>query len=295
MELKHAYLIIAYKIDLVLLGLLSQIDDHRNDIYIHFDAKFDNYDKNLILDSVHHSKVEILQKIKVHWGGYSQIRVELELLKAATRGGRYSYYHLLSGQDLAIKSQDYIHKFFYENRGMNYIGFENGEEPCSERIRYYYPFQDLIDRKPKQFAKKTMFRMQKVLLLLQKKMKIRRNKSFRVYKGCNWFSISDELAKYIIDYEPEIQKRFSFSFCADEIFIQSMMMNSDRKWKWYKEAHDSTEGSMRLIDWDRGNPYIFTKEDFEKITQSKMLFARKFSEDRDTAIIQQVLLYTKNQ
>jgi hypothetical protein len=43
-------------------------------------------------------------------GAYSQVRCELELLEAAVKD-YHDYYHLLSGADLPIKSQDQIHKF----------------------------------------------------------------------------------------------------------------------------------------------------------------------------------------
>ncbi len=48
---------------------------------------------------------------------------------------------------------------------------------------------------------------------------------------------------------------------------------------------------MRLIDWDRGNgssPYIFRSEDYEDIMASNMLFARKFDEQVDAAIIERI-------
>lgn len=33
------------------------------------------------------------------------------------------------------------------------------------------------------------------------------------------------------------------------------------------------------IDWKRGNPYVFTIDDYDELVDSGMLFARKFSED----------------
>ena len=56
------------------------------------------------------------------WGGYSQIRSELILFQSAWEHG-YEYYHLISGVDLPIKTQDEIHEFFREHYGKEFIYF----------------------------------------------------------------------------------------------------------------------------------------------------------------------------
>ena len=62
--------------------------------------------------------------MKVNWGGFSLIKCELRLLKAAVMSDtEYSRYHLISGLDLPIKSQDYIHAFF-KNNCNEYIRFD---------------------------------------------------------------------------------------------------------------------------------------------------------------------------
>lgn len=55
-------------------------------------------------------------------GGGEVVKCELDLLKYAVKNEKYGYYHLLSGHDLPIKSQDVIHKWFDEG-GLNYVSF----------------------------------------------------------------------------------------------------------------------------------------------------------------------------
>ena len=54
---------------------------------------------------------------------------------------------------------------------------------------------------------------------------------------------------------------------------------------------DSVEdNNLRMIDWFRGNPYTFRKEDFDSLMnapQDKM-FARKFDERTDGEIIRKI-------
>ena len=70
------------------------------------------------------SKVKFIEQINVNWGGYSIVKCELLLLEAAVKSDTdYVRYHLISGVDLPIKSQDYIHDFFEDNHG-EYIRFD---------------------------------------------------------------------------------------------------------------------------------------------------------------------------
>ncbi len=42
---------------------------------------------------------------------------------------------------------------------------------------------------------------------------------------------------------------------------------------------------LRLIDWERGNPYIYQLSDISLIEASDMLFARKFDWNTDADIV----------
>ena len=62
----------------------------------------------------------------------------------------------------------------------------------------------------------------------------------------------------------------------DEFFLQTLVWNHpDFRAALYSEK-DEYEGCMRLIDWKRGNPYVWTIADKEELEQSNRLFARKF-------------------
>ena len=106
---KHAYLIIAHKSDETLYTLLQLLDDSMNDIYVHMDIKNDSFSENTWHPK--YSNLYYTERTNVTWGGYSQIRAELILLSGAIKR-QYQYYHLLSGEDLPIKTQQEIHQFF---------------------------------------------------------------------------------------------------------------------------------------------------------------------------------------
>ena len=73
-------------------------------------------------------------------------------------------------------------------------------------------------------------------------------------------------------------KRFKYTFCGDEIFIQTLLWNSNFKENIFC-LDDEYKSSMREIDWNRGTPYIWGKhdKDLKTLLLSDKLFARKFN------------------
>lgn len=53
---------------------------------------------------------------------------------------------------------------------------------------------------------------------------------------------------------------------------------------------DNYETIRYLIDWKRGNPYVYRSADYEELMASDMLFARKFDWNIDKEIV--LKLYT---
>lgn len=74
-----------------------------------------------------------------------------------------------------------------------------------------------------------------------------------------------------------IRRQYRFALCADEIFIQTVVMSSPFK--------ENIENCKRLIDWNRGAPYVFRSDDKERLLTSNDLFARKFDSRIDDDII----------
>ncbi len=66
-------------------------------------------------------------------------------------------------------------------------------------------------------------------------------------------------------------------------------MASPYRQNLYHDRFDNDCGAcLRYIDWERGNPYVFRREDFEYLMASNCMFARKFDEKTDLEIIEQL-------
>ena len=276
---KHAYLIIAHSDFSLLNNLISMIDDERNDIYIHIDLgakKLYNKCKHLITNK---AGLYILKnRINVYWGDISQVNAEYLLFETASRMHQYLYYHLLSGADLPLKSQDYIHNFFKENQGKEFIEFWNDkfhQKDLNRKVSRYYFFLKYYKNKKHPLHNLTST-FRNLALLIQKISQLKRKRNFAFKKGGYWVSITHPLCRYIIKNKDKIKKRLRYTLCPDEIFIQTLVWNSPFRNNIYK-SKDTNPGNMRLIDWTRGNPYIWTDNDFDELISSEALFARKFN------------------
>lgn len=278
---RHAYLIIAHNNFEMLRMLIQSLDDPRNDLYVHVDAKCKDYDSRFLEGLVTKATLIQVDRIPVYWGGHSQIAVELLLLEAATKTP-HAYYHLLSGVDIPLKTQDEIHRFFRENDGTEYVGIDAVSMETRNfayRYEYYhiFPKAEVRSKKPKDLF---MRLCRKVFLYMQKFVRVDRSKktSLQYYKGANWFSITHGLACHVLEQQSMIKKIFSYSHCGDEVFLQTVAMASDYK--------DRVCGkTLRLTDWQRGSPYTFREEDYDMIVNSDQLFARKFDYKTDPVIV----------
>jgi len=279
----HAYLIMAHGNLDVLKKLIVLIDNPRNDIYLHIDKKtnFNDFDSLVMLLSM--SKMTIIDSIDVRWGDISQTICELNLLEAAL-DGKYMYYHLLSGADLPIKSQECIFEFFDVNSGKEFVHFDSKRisEKYVDRIKYYHIMQKymgIVNNKTIQKIIRTIIRkINNISIQVQRLIRVNRIKSnIELQKGANWFSITHELAKYVVDKREWIEKFFKNTENPDELFLQTLIINSNFADNLYCKKFDNTYDSCkRFIDWDRGNPYVWKEIDFDLLIQSDFLFARKF-------------------
>ncbi len=291
---RHAYLIMAHNNPEQLLKLLCALDDTRNDIYLHVDQKSVDMDASKFSNGVKFSKLFRVESIATNWGGASLVKAELNLLRSAV-GGNYAYYHLISGADLPLKKQDQIHAFFQSHKGLEFIHFDPLDVSLSdvERVKYYFPLQEIIGRYRKyKLARRLLSGLANLLVQIQKLCRVNRlEPGLRIAKGAQWFSISHELASYIIQREDWIQRFIKCSLIPDEIFLQTLVLNSPFKERLYWGQFDNDyRACMRAIEW-RPRIYTYRLGDFERLINSEFLFARKFDESIDSEIVARIIAY----
>lgn len=271
---KHAYLILAHHEFEVLAYLISALDDVRNDIYIHFDKKI----RQLPHIKVFNARLFVIEdRIDVRWGDISQIESEFLLFETAASNGSYQYYHLLSGVDMPLKSQDEIHEFFDQYQGKEFIGFNKmvSFREIERKVMRYHLF-------PQHFRSTStllnIFRrsVRFIALRIQFVFGIRRNKSIEFKKGTSWVSVSHAFVSYLLKMKVNVLKTYRYTFCGDEIFLHTICWNSPFKEQVF-DITDEEQGGQRLIGWEDGKLFDWQESDFDKLMQSSLLFARKFN------------------
>lgn len=288
--MKHAYLIISHNEFTILTLLIQAIDDERNDIYIHFDRKV----KNTPTLQTRKSNLYILQeRIDVRWGDYSQIETELKLFSSALQNGPYLYYHLLSGVDLPLKSQDVIHSFFEKNQGKEFIGFHSRDisKEVEKRAQIYHLF-------PRNFrsSNNPINTAKKLLRYCYTKTQLwtgfRRNKNIEFKQGHNWVSVTNNFVVFLIDKKEWIKKTFQHSFCCDEVYKHTLCWNSHFRNNLF-DITNEYRGCMRLFNWHGNEILSFEEKDVGNMLKSEFLFARKYSECKITAAHKTLNAYGK--
>ena len=284
--MKHAYLILAHNEPELLSLLIGRLDDARNDIYIHFDRKL-----TLLPDvKTQHAGLYILKdRVDVRWADVSMIEAEYKLFHAVVDSGRqYSHHHLISGVDLPLKNQDYIHSFFAQHQGKEFVGLHQRpmNSHADRALHYWHPFTRSFRGSGCVFAIKRILRY--LVIQTQVLLGIRRNTTIPFHKGGQWVSITRELIDYLLEQEERAFTIFSRTFGADEYFVPTLIWDTPFMERLF-DATDESRGAMRYIGWRADGQLIdFTSQDLPALQQTEYLFARKFN-SRDKAFLQEIL------
>ena len=216
----------------------------------------------------------VSQELRVRWGGFNHLNCILLLAKEAVKSNDLQYFHVISGQDYLIKPVSYIKKIF-ETNSTDYIDYfevlnSKWEPEWMKRISYYEPYEIFNS---KSFLGNKIIT---AIIVLQRKLGFSRTlPNIKLYGGNGWWSLSRASIEYVMNYtvrDPSLLKRLHFTFCADEIYFHTILMNSPLRDK-------IVNNNLRFIDWTRRNgnfPANLDESDFQSLADSDKIFARKF-------------------
>lgn len=271
--MKHAYLIMAHTEPEMLKRLIAALDDERNDIFIHFDKKWKDAP---VLTTTKAKLYQHPDRQDVKWGEVSLIHAEFQLFEMAHNTNRYARYHLLSGVDFPLKSQDYIHDFCHRHADREFVGLvQQPEATYRDRVCRYFFF--VYAQRESNTLKRRILKMVRMIAERVVNAIVKRPKEYNeVKKGANWVSITDEMCSYLLSRKAYVLRRFRMCNCSDEFFIQTELWNSPFRDRLYCQTNEY-RGCLRKIDWRRGDPYVWKESDIDELMASEALFARKIT------------------
>ena len=269
MEKKHAYLILAHHEFDILQKLVQLLDDPRNDIYIHLDKKV----LQVPTLQVEKSTLYMLnERVDIRWGNVSQIQGTYCLLEQVTKSNKlYDYCHLISGVHLPLYSQNYIHDFFDKAAGKQFfLPMQTSAFQTDLKMnRYNLLTKTFADPHP------LVARVSQIVWhlahRLQRALHIRRFSKDTYAYASNWVSITPEAIRYLVDNKARIIQKYRYTFCGDEYFVPTELLQSTLTWEIHYEKR------LLLHEIKTAHAKTYTEEDFSLLLNSECLFARKFS------------------
>jgi len=271
--MKHGILILAHQYPNHLTDLINAFDEDFY-FYIHLDKK----NRFLSSDITAIKKIPrvqfVSQELRVLWGGFNHLKAILLLAKEALKQKELKYFHVISGQDYLIRPVSVLKKTFESNSAdyLDYFEVQNSkwESEWMKRISCYGLYEIFNS---KSFLGNKIITS---IIVLQRKLGFSRIlPSIKLYGGSGWWSLSRASIEYVMNYskrDPSLLKRLHFTFCADEIYFQTILMNSPLKSK-------IVNNNLRFIDWTKRNgnfPANLDESDFQLLVDSDKIFARKF-------------------
>lgn len=282
-HMEKAYIILAHKFPEQLYRLIKKLDDNESTFYVHIDKKksIDDF-KNL---EDFGNKIEFIKREYSRWAEIGIVKAVLNGFKAIKDSNKkIERIILLSGQDYPIKSNQFINEFLknsdhtifmehwacpnykvWKNRGglFRFDKYFFGEKPFRKFLARAINFIGIIFPV---FKRKLPYNL-------------------KPYGGWQWWIIDMNAMDYILNFlkeHPRYLKYHKYSFVSDEIFFQTILMNS----KDEKLLASIKNDDLRYIKWIyKSHPENLRKINLNDIIASNDLFARKFNVEVDAEIL----------
>ncbi|MBP5559039.1 MAG: hypothetical protein J6X71_04660 [Bacteroidales bacterium] len=279
---RHAYCIIAHLDPEMLHVMVAMLDHPLNDIYIHIDTKVDI--TPFLGAKTKWSKVEYLpERMSVEWGSTSQIEAEILIFEYAFNHGSYGYYHMMSGQDLPLMSQDALHDFFdRKHPGKEFVTINprQDEKDIEYKTRYYHFFVKSLSDTQRSFSHYWHYYLHSACIKVQKLLGIRRKYPFVLKKSMHFVSVTHGFLSYLLERKEFIRKTFAHTLCGDEIFLQSILWDSPFRDNIFI-PQEGRPAALRNVMWVNHKAHIWKESDYDSLVSCPEVFALKFtSEDK---------------
>ena len=282
-KMKIAFLISAFT-DMPHLQRLIDSLPQEGDVYVHLDARCE---LPPCLPEGRRGDVHFISKrFKVMWGSFTQVRFQMELIRAALHSGTsYDYLFMLSGQDYPVWSNSRIVSYLEGLDGRNLLqGMRLVGLPRQETYEYTrYRFLNNMPWRYGSVGSKLRVALRTVAQpFLKKPLSFTADgRHYNLYKGSDYFAVTRELAEYVLqtyDNSPQLRRYFSNSFAPSETFTHTVAFNSR-----FAEKCMLTRGPVKGLEELTPLTYIeygtkikeLTLEDYDRIMESGKMFCRK--------------------
>lgn len=250
--MKHCLIMTAYK-DAAQINRIIGITPPEWGIYIHIDRK-----SALKAEDID-SRARVMKRYTIHWGAYAHLQAFLTLMEEARQSGAgYDYYHLVTGQDYYASRPDRFDELIEPG---NYIYMETypyphptnwwGDHYELVRIRSLAEYTDI--RRP--FGKMMELAYEWVQRITRTMQPV---PPYPMYCGSVYLSLPADVVDWCLhsDIARDMQQRLKHCKIGEELYFQTVIMNSPFKERVSTQIYDSSSGTWlaRPNFWWRAMP-----------------------------------------
>ena len=269
-NMKIAFLILAHKSPKQLQMLLDVLKHPAFHFYIHIDKKTNAEPFEYLRE--YENVFFISKRAKIFWAGFGTIQATLNGFKEIPLD-KYDYINVISAQDFPLKSATYIYEYLEKNNGTEFITCQSIEDewPVAPRVKKYHLINWRIPGK---------YRLGDFLTFILPERKFPLD--YKIVGRANWFTLTTKAVKYSLGFlnkNPAVIHYFKYCWGADEFIFSTILYNSSFK--------NKIADNLIYVDWSSGkaHPKILTADDYDALTSSTKLFARKFDMETDSVIL----------
>jgi len=246
--------------------LIESLDDDDITVVLHIDARSRHSVREFVPDGARVVLVE--DRVKVWWGHIHVVDATLAVMRVA-RSLDPEYFSLISGSCWPTRSAASIVERLCDDPIPAHLGAEPLRTGWWTRLDRYH----LVHPAPK------LVRMGSIWLGIR--MPPRDRSRIPPAYGMNcWLDLRGDVLAWVLDHvddHPEYRRAFAFTHLADEIFFNTLLMNSPYRDELAAVVdHDQHLYGLRYIRWgSRHHPEHLTHHDLVQAHQRDCIFARK--------------------
>jgi hypothetical protein len=278
---------------------------HPHQVVVHVDEKVDEAPFVSAVSAEDAGRVEFLRdRVRVNWGGYSQVTAIRRLVTAGIARARHDeYLILLSGQDYPIAAVGELEAMLVAANGKQFLRYfrvaESDEKYTSQVFRRYHRDLGLLSTRTTNGRLRRLRNMAIRALETASRARgpLRPPVGFTVAHGVTHFAMT---ASFAADLEaavtPEIERYFRKVFVAEEKFYQSLAMNSPRGKETGGALADGSEPYAGPGNWRYANLHhidptltkVYTDADWDEVAASRSYFLRKLETGRSATLLDRI-------
>lgn|SRR5215831_75874 len=269
--MKIAYLIMIHNNFRQFQWLINAISNEEDYFLIHIDKRSDRTFSRQVKEYVgNRPNVEYLAPRRMTRFGWSIVETELQAIRELV-AAKYEWSYLInvSGQDYPIKSTAAIKAALTAAWPQNFIDV--------------IPFAKMAELDPYDPHLSRRLTFELLGSFVETRIRLPFSKTIDIkYKGSAWFMHTRDFCEYAIStpVTHRVKRLMKYTWNPHELFFQALIMNSG-----YRSSRAAHYGREIIWPVRSASPKTLGMEDYDRLSASPALFARKFDEAVDRQIL----------